>query len=220
MIYITTKQTEREVTKMEKLVDLYIDVDDVILNTSETFIDYYTKKNNIHKSFYDLKDWDFRSIDRNIDKQEFFDYVYNKEFLDNVQINEAFMRFYMKEANNYKWHFVTIDSSANLFVKRYFILNSLPTLMNVDFIGLIEGQKKSDIDMTDGIQIDDRYDNLNTNATYKILLKNYIETDYNQLLDMREDVYITNTFDEVVESIKFLSQEIKENFKKRELSYE
>ena len=205
---------------MEKLVDLYIDVDDVILNTSETFIDYYTKKNNIHKSFYDLKDWDFRSIDRNIDKQEFFDYVYNKEFLDNVQINEAFMRFYMKEANNYKWHFVTIDSSANLFVKRYFILNSLPTLMNVDFIGLIEGQKKSDIDMTDGIQIDDRYDNLNTNATYKILLKNYIETDYNQLLDMREDVYITNTFDEVVESIKFLSQEIKENFKKRELSYE
>ena len=39
MIYITTKQTEREVTKMEKLVDLYIDVDDVILNTSETFID-------------------------------------------------------------------------------------------------------------------------------------------------------------------------------------
>ena len=51
MIYITTKQTEREVTKMEKLVDLYIDVDDVILNTSETFIDYYTKKKNIHKSF-------------------------------------------------------------------------------------------------------------------------------------------------------------------------
>ena len=205
---------------MEKLVDLYIDVDDVILNTSETFIDYYTKKKNIHKSFYDLKDWNFKSIDRNIDKQEFFDYVYSKEFLDNVQINEDFMRFYMKEANNYKWHFVTIDSSANLFVKRYFILNSLPTLMNVDFIGLIEGQKKSDIDMTNGIQIDDRYDNLNTNATYKILLKNYIETDYNQLLDMREDVYITNTFDEVVESIKFLSQEIKENFKKRELSYE
>lgn len=205
---------------MEKLVDLYIDVDDVILNTSETFIDYYTKKKNIHKSFYDLKDWDFRSIDRNIDKQEFFDYVYSKEFLDNVQINEDFMRFYMKEANNYKWHFVTIDSSANLFVKRYFILNSLPTLMNVDFIGLIEGQKKSDIDMTDGIQVDDRYDNLNTNATYKILLKNCIETDYNQLLDIREDVYITNTFDEVVESIKFLSQEIKENFKKKELSYE
>lgn len=220
MIYITTKQIEREVTRMEKLVDLYIDVDDVILNTSQTFIDYYTKKNNIHKTFYDLKDWNLRSIDRNIDKQEFFDYIYSKEFLDNVQINEAFMRFYMKEANNYKWHFVTIDSSANLFVKRYFILNSLPTLMNVDFIGLIEGQKKSDIDMTDGIQIDDRYDNLNTNATYKILLKNYIETDYNQLLDMREDVYITNTFDEVVESIKFLSQEIKENFKKRELSYE
>lgn len=205
---------------MEKLVDLYIDVDDVILNTSETFIDYYTKKNNIHKSFYDLKDWNLRSIDRNIDKQEFFDYIYSKEFLDNVQINEAFMRFYMKEANNYKWHFVTIDSSANLFVKRYFILNSLPTLMNVDFIGLGKEQKKSDIDMTDGIQVDDRYDNLNTNATYKILLKNCIETDYNQLLDIREDVYITNTFDEVVESIKFLSQEIKENFKKKELSYE
>ena len=92
--------------------------------------------------------------------------------------------------------------------------------MNVDFIGLIEGQKKSDIDMTNGIQVDDRYDNLNTNATYKILLKNCIETDYNQLLDIREDVYITNTFDEVVESIKFLSQEIKENFKKKELSYE
>ena len=51
--------------------NLYIDIDSTIINTAETFIDMYCKKKGINKNFYDLKDWKFRSIDRNIDVKEF-----------------------------------------------------------------------------------------------------------------------------------------------------
>lgn len=194
---------------MGQLIKLYIDIDNVILNTAETFIDYYCKKNNINKNFYDLKDWNFRSIDRNIDKKEFLNYICTKDFFNKVQINEDFMKFYMMNAYDYEWIFITVGTEENLRLKRNLLLNSLPTIKNVEFIGL-EKENKNEIDMSYGIQIDDKYDNLNTNAEYKILLKNLIETDYNQLLDFREDVYIMNTFDEVVESIKFFKKEIEE----------
>lgn len=200
---------------MGKLVNLYIDIDNVILNTAETFIEYYTKKNNIDKNFYNLKDWNFRSIDRNIDKQEFLQYIETNDFFEKVKINEDFLRFYIKNADKYYWIFNTTGTLTNIRLKREYILRSLPILKNVKFIGVYDFMKKSDIDMTDGIQIDDEYKNLNTNAKYKILLKNLIETDYNQLLDIREDVYIANTFDEVIKCVECLSKEIEDDINER-----
>ena len=87
-------------------------------------------------------------------------------------------------------------------LKKKFIFRSLPTIENVKYIGL--ENNKNGIDMSDGIQIDDKYDNLNTNARLKILQKNNIETDYNQVKEYRDDLYIMQDWKQISESLEFI----------------
>lgn len=182
--------------------NLYIDIDSTIINTAETFIDMYCKKKGINKNFYDLKDWKFRSIDRNIDVKEFLNYIETEEFFNEVQFYDDFLRFYVKYADKFNFIFVTIGTKKNLQLKKRFIFRSLPTIKNVKYIGL--ENNKNDIDMSDGIQIDDKYDNLNTNAKLKILQKNNIETDYNQVKEYRNDLYIMQDWKQIGESLEFI----------------
>ena len=182
--------------------NLYIDIDNTIINTAETFIDMYCKKKGINKNFYDLKDWKFRSIDRNIDVKEFLNYIETEEFFNEVQFYDDFLRFYVKYADKFNFIFVTIGTRKNLQLKKRFIFRSLPTIKNVKYIGL--ENNKNDIDMSDGIQIDDKYDNLNTNAKLKILQKNNIETDYNQVKEYRNDLYIMQDWKQIGESLEFI----------------
>ena len=191
---------------MDNVVKLYIDIDDVILNTGETFIDFYCKKNNINKTFSDLKDYNFRSIDRNIDKKEFFNYIETDDFFNKVKINEDFINFYTNNTDQYVWYFVTQGTTKILDKKRELLFSKLENTDNIYFIGVKDNKDKLSIDMSNGIQVDDYYNNLYTNAKYKILLKNFHETDYNQLLDIREDVYIVNTFKDIIECIEFFKK--------------
>jgi len=182
--------------------NLYIDIDSTIINTAETFIDMYCKKKGIKKNFYDLKDWKFRSIDRNINVKEFLNYIETEEFFNKVQFYDDFLRFYVKYGDKFNFIFVTIGSKKNLELKKKFIFRSLPTIENVKYIGL--ENNKNDIDMSNGIQIDDKYDNLNTNAKLKILQKNNIETDYNQVKEYRDDLYIMQDWKQISESLEFI----------------
>lgn len=182
--------------------NLYIDIDSTIINTAETFIDMYCNKKGIKKNFYDLKDWKFRSIDRNIDIKEFLNYIETEEFFNKVQFYDDFLRFYVKYGDKFNFIFVTIGSKKNLELKKKFIFRSLPTIENVKYIGL--ENNKNDIDMSNGIQIDDKYDNLNTNAKLKILQKNNIETDYNQVKEYRDDLYIMQDWKQISESLEFI----------------
>ena len=97
-----------------ELKKIYIDMDDVIINTSETLINYYCKQNNINKSFKDLKDFNYRSIDRNIDKEKLFKYTETDEFWNEVKINPVFLEYYNKHCYDYDWTIVTKGSNITL----------------------------------------------------------------------------------------------------------
>ena len=204
----TESQTDTE------LITLYIDIDNTIINTAETFINKYCSEKEIKKDFYDLKDWNFRSIDRNINIKEFLKYIETKEFFDNVQFYDDFLRFYVKNADLFNFIFVTIGTETNLKLKKDFILKSLPTIQNVKYIG-IQNENKKDIDMSNGIQIDDKYDNLNTNAKLKILQKNYIDTTYNKVKEYREDLYIMQDWKQIGETLEFFNKN-KEALKRKD----
>lgn len=198
--------------EMEKeLTPLYLDIDNTILNTAEVFIKKYCKENNIKKDFYDLKDWKFRSIDRNIDIKKFLDYIETEEFFNSVDIYDDFLKFYVKHGEDFEFIFVTIGTEKNCELKKQFLLKSLPTTKNISFICFQNDGEKHTIDMSKGIQVDDKYENLNTNAKIKILQKNYIDTDYNYIKDkgIREDLYIMNDWQEIGECIEFFDKEIK-----------
>ena len=64
--------------------NVFIDVDDVILNSSDTVIDILNKKFNLHKTKKDLKDWGFKSITHECNRQILEDIFCSKEFWNNV----------------------------------------------------------------------------------------------------------------------------------------
>ena len=56
------------------------------------------------------------------------------------------------------------------------------------------------------VQIDDKYENLDSSCDLKILLKNHKDTDYNQITEHREDVYIMDTMKEIKDTLKFYAE--------------
>lgn len=192
---------KRDINKL----NLYVDIDGVVLRTSEAFINHYCRENNINKTFYDLKDYNFRSIDRNIKLQDFFKYVESKDFINDVEFFEDFLKYYEKRKNDFNWIFVIKGTSKFFNIKQNILEHKLG--YDIEFIHISPEQEKNIVDMTNGIQIDDFYWNLNTNAKTKILVKNFIDTDYNFVPDIREDLYIVNDWKDIGECLDWFKKE-------------
>lgn len=189
-------------------IKLFIDVDGTIINTAENFIDKYCKEHNINKTIDDLKDWEFKSIDRKMHINEFLRYIETEEFFKTIELDENFLKFYVMNEANYEWIFITKGTKKNLELKERFLRESLPTLNNVKYIGIKDEEDKKNYNMKNAIQIDDNINNLNTNARYKILIKNYLETDYNRIQAPSDDIYEMNNWNEIAESIKWFREEM------------
>ena len=182
---------------------IYVDVDDVIFNTSELVIDLLNKYYNIvpPKTIYDLKDWGFKSIYRQVDTKILEEFWESDEFFDNVKINEDFYKFYKKTSNDiYYWVFITKGTKENLQKKKKLLQKYFSKF---DFYGLSPNEKKTNLDLSDGIQIDDNYSNLLSNALFKILVKNFHEADYNQVLENHTDLYIVNDWKDIINILNF-----------------
>lgn len=189
-------------------IKLFIDVDGTIINTAGNFIDKYCKENNINKTIDDLKDWEFKSIDRKMHINEFLRYIETEEFFETIELDENFLKFYVMNEANYEWIFITKGTKKNLELKERFLRESLPTLNNVKYIGIKDEEDKKNYNMKNAIQIDDNINNLNTNARYKILIKNYLETDYNRIQAPSDDIYEMNNWNEIAESIEWFREEM------------
>ena len=74
----------------------------------------------------------------------------------------------------------------------------------IDFYGSTDKScDKSFVDMSGGIFIDDNVDCLRTsNAKVKILIKNNVDTKWNEIKP-NEEIYVVNTWDEILEIIDF-----------------
>lgn len=182
---------------------IYVDIDDVIFNTSELVIDLLNKHYNIipPKTIDDLKDWEYKSIYRNIDYQIIYNYWDSDEFFQNVKINEDFIKFYKETKDDvFYWVFFTQGTEKNLQKKKEFLQKYFSKF---DFIGVPLDKKKSEYDLSDGIQIDDNYNNLLSNSYFKILIKNFHETNYNQVLNNHTNLYIVNEWKDIIDILQF-----------------
>lgn len=75
------------------------------------------------------------------------------------------------------------------------------------YICVGDDEDKNIVDMSNGIFIDDKLENLIvTNAKIKILLKNGIDTNYNTLRDKNaviDNLYVVNDLDEIRQILEF-----------------
>lgn len=191
---------------------IYWDVDDVILNSGETIVELLNQKRQElglqPRELKDLKDWGYKSILRDTNKNEIEALFESDDFWNRVKIKSEFIEL-MKSGilNSYNHRIVTKGSSINRKKKFKKLSEDLNELNWEYFIGIENNRDKSVVDMTGGILIDDNYDNLvKTNAQIKILLKNGLTTDYNTNYGKYgniDNLYIVETLEEVRQILEF-----------------
>lgn len=189
---------------MDKKEKIYVDADDVILNTSEVTINYLNNLYKIHpsKTINDLKDWKYKSIYRNINIDLLYKYWESNEFFNEIKIDEDFLEFYKNTKEIYEWIVFTHGTKINLQKKKEYFYKNLP---DIKILGVDFSQKKNLIDISDGIQIDDKYENLLSNAYFKILKKNFRDTDYNQVIQNHTNLYIVDDWKDIEQILRFFN---------------
>ena len=190
---------------------IYWDVDDVILNTSEVAINIINRRylnEGQHKTFKDRKDWGLKSIWREINKQIAKEIFESDDFWNEVKVREEFKEIFDSIGDKYEHKLVTKGTECNHDRKQQFLINN--TYMKDkrwDYICVGDDEDKNIVDMSNGIFVDDKLENLVvTNARIKILLKNGIDTDYNTPRGKNtvvDNLYIANDLEEVKQLLEF-----------------
>jgi hypothetical protein len=208
----------------QKKIPLIFDVDDVVLNSKKRIIEIINKKYNLSPQIEEEneRDWDFTYSKRTVKRQrgvelynsDFLELFETKEFWEGVEINKSFLDILSNEQirNNYKITLVSVGTNNNLKMKEEYLYKHID-MTDITFLGIpvVSGKycdKRALNDLPEiyqGIQVDDNYDCLNTNEKLKILLKNNKDTTYNEILDIREDLYVINDLSELEDLLLFIS---------------
>ncbi len=190
---------------------IYWDVDDVILNTSEVAINIINKRylnDDQHKTFENRKDWGLKSIWRGMNKQIAKEIFESDDFWNSVKVKEKFKKVFDSIGDQYEHKLVTKGTECNHDRKQQFLINdSYMKDKQWDYICVGDDEDKNIVDMSNGIFIDDKLENLVvTNARIKILLKNGIDTDYNTPRGKNavvDNLYIANDLEEIKQLLEF-----------------
>ena len=186
-----------------KKIKLYLDCDDVILNSMECIIKILNLKNNTHKTIDDLRDFYYKSIDKDITKEDILNMYESNDFWDIVKINNDFVESINSLKEKFRVIVVTSGTKKSIDRKKEklipFGLELVDTNTNIG-----NGLCKKEINMCDGIQVDDNISNLlYTNAKIKILLKKDRDFSYNNAQVNIENLYIVRNWSEIMSILDF-----------------
>lgn len=245
----TSSDPSEKLKKAPKSV-LFLDIDDVVINTGKAILDVLNARFELHGEeelkLEDIKEWNFYSVLERINKV-FRDskelqkklphlrYPIGKDYiLEILEVPDFWVRVELAEGFNemievalkyYEVILLTQGTYINLSNKvDYLGKRAQIELYRKDkdsgrycqFCGLdFKASKREFINseymqrQIDGrftVQIDDKYENLDSSCDLKILLRNHKDTDYNQIVEHREDVYIMDTMKEVEDTLRFYAE--------------
>lgn len=198
--------------KLEKQ-KIVLDFDDTLVKSSEQIIQMLNQKYNLNKTIKDLKDWGYTSIYPQITPQEVTELYADEEFFKNVNWNNGVKRFLSKFKKDYNFIICSKGSKQNLYFKHLFLIAQFEEMNITDweFIGLETNDdtdynlNKSIVDFSDCLfAVDDNVNALlSINTPKKILIKNYAEYYWNKTPINREDTYVINDFNDLIEMCDF-----------------
>ena len=173
-------------------MDVYLDFDDSIVNSSSMIAAYY---NNKYKSHPDFKPaigskiyyYDGRNQMPLANKQDILDVFNSDFFFENCEFIPYAYNVIEKlnNSNKFNLHIVSIGTKENITKKRRWINENIPFIKN-DNIILIEradcamGKSQYLPKHSEYIIIDDHEENLKNNSKFKILFTPFGERDYNK----------------------------------------
>lgn len=177
---------------------IYLDFDNTIVESNQRVIDILNNRYNLAKSEADLNDYQFNSI-YPITEQEKLEIFESDEFYEKLRFKPGVLEVLNKYFNFYNIVIVSKGTANNLLKKEKWIKKNLP--FNFKFIGLRGQSLRKQIDMKNSIQIDDNLKCLETNASLKILYKNFNEFPWQR--PNGEECISVNTWNEIDDILGF-----------------
>ena len=188
---------------------ILIDIDDTLLKSSEEIIRELNLKNGTNKTIDNLKDYGYRSIDKNITKQD-ITYMYGSEtFWSNIEFNDYAIDFLKKYSNIFSIIFISYGDCKNLTYKESFIYRMVAkyNLTEIGFIGCdntINETNKSEVLLSNVyMAIDNHAGHLEQlNSPKKVLFKNGQDVTWNKV-PINSDWYVVDNFKDIETMIDF-----------------
>jgi len=182
------------------VLTVYLDFDSTIVESNKQVINILNKRYNIRKTEDDLVDYGYNSIFP-ISNKEKLDIFASDEFFVGLEFKKGFIEFFNKYRGVVNFIISTKGTPENLHKKEKWVKENISP--EIGFIGIVnDGFSKSQIDMSGAIQVDDCTQALDTNATIKILYKDFRNYDWQREYE-NTSILVVNTWKEIEEIIEF-----------------
>lgn len=184
------------------MTTVYVDFDNTIVESNQRAIEILNDKYGLKKSEDDLEDYGYTSI-APITEEEKLGIFESDEFFSNLKFKSDFLKVLNKYDGKVKFIITTKGTAENLKKKEQWVKENIPG--NINFVGVTNNSLgKKQVDMTNGIQIDDCTAALDTNADIKILYKDNHnfnwQSNYNNT-----NILVVNTWLEIDDILSFYS---------------
>jgi 5'(3')-deoxyribonucleotidase len=151
---------------------IYLDVDDVVIDSLSTVVMLLNKKFNTNVDSKDVHKWDFSDYFPKVKVEDIYEIFESYNFFNNVKFIDGAYRFISLHAKDIT--FTTIGTARNLEQKAEWL--SSKGFNNCNFLGIPISKTKGNYDMSDGILVDDNQKNLFiSNAKRKILFNHRMD---------------------------------------------
>lgn len=185
---------------------LFIDFDNTIANSSEVIVDMLNEHFDKNENFEKLRKYDFSDlfpecsywdIEKFFNSDEMFERL--KIFPNMIETVDTFKDFFDEIS------IVTIGTKDNLENKKRFLKENN---LELTFYGIENNGRsdKSNVDMHNGVFIDDHIGCLHSsNAKIKILMKNVENGEWNKV-QPNDDIYVVSNWYEVYSIFDFIKK--------------
>ena len=175
---------------------IYLDLDGCVFRSKKQVTKYLNQRYNMEVKWKSVKDYNFQDQFPGVSLDEIEEIFSDRDFYHDCEFYKGAMDFI--ENSGHEIVFCTKGTIENLYYKTKLLNYYFPT---IPIITLSNSLSKRNVDMSDGILVDDYDVNLNIcNAKYKIMFIPEGKTDYNTRIDT------TNVF--YAESFKHLARVI------------
>lgn len=188
-------------------MNLYIDFDNTIVNSSEVIVKMLNEKFGENKDWKKLRRYDFKDLFPSRSYWEIEKCFESDKMFEEI---ELFPEVY-ETLNSFKDKFdrmsvVTIGTDINLEKKRRFVKDRFS--FDIELIGIKNDGRsnKGSVDMRNGVFIDDHIDCLHSsNAKVKILIKTSENSEWSKI-EPNDDIYVVSNWYEIYSILDFITK--------------
>ena len=190
--------------KVEKL-KLFVDFDNTIANTSKAVVEILNKRYGTNSDYRKLYKYDFQDLFPGLSKKELCAIFNSKELFDTIEFVDGCKDTLSSLQEYFDIHVVTvITQKENLSYKQEWLSSHFGNKLKITGVfDCHSDTEKRQIDMKNGIMIDDRIQVLkNVNAKVKILFRNGTDVEWNQV-SPNDMVYVVDYWTEINDILNF-----------------